>query len=52
LDKGTHYKALNGSFIIFVCLFDAVGKGKPLYTFENICLEDRQTFLQGGTKKL
>ena len=52
LDKGTHYKALNESYIIFVCLFDAIGKGKPLYTFENICLEDRQTPLQDGTKKV
>ena len=52
LDKGAHYKALNDSYIIFVCLFDAVGKGKPLYTFENICLEDRQTLLQDGTKKV
>ena len=52
LDKGEHYKALNDSYIIFVCLFDAIGKGKPLYTFENMCLEDRQTPLQDGTKKV
>ena len=52
LDKGAHYKALNDSYIIFVCLFDAIGNGKPLYTFENICLEDRQTLLQDGTKKV
>ena len=52
LDKGAHYKTLNDSYIIFVCLFDAVGKGKPLYTFENICLEDRRTPLQDGTKKV
>ena len=52
LDKGAHYKALNDSYIIFVCLFDAIGNGKPLYTFENICLEDRQTPLQDGTKKV
>ena len=52
LDKGEHYKALNDSYIIFVCLFDAIGKGKPLYTFENICLEDRQTPLRDGTKKV
>ena len=52
LDKGLHYKTLNDSYIIFVCLFDAIGKGKPLYTFENICLEDRQTFLQDGAKKI
>ena len=35
-----------------MCLFDAIGKGKPLYTFENICIEDRQTLLQDGTKKV
>ncbi|MGI5057194.1 Rpn family recombination-promoting nuclease/putative transposase [Treponema socranskii] len=52
LDKGTHYKALNDSYIIFVCLFDAIGKGKPLYTFENICIEDGQTPLRDGTKKV
>ena len=52
LDKGLHYKVLNDSYIIFVCLFDAIGKGKPLYTFENVCLEDRQTLLQDGAKKI
>nr|WP_180487591.1 Rpn family recombination-promoting nuclease/putative transposase [Treponema socranskii] len=52
LDKGEHYKALNDSYIIFVCLFDAIGKNKPLYTFENICLEDGQTPLRDGTKKV
>ena len=52
LDKGLHYKALNDSYIIFVCSFDAIGKGKPLYTFENVCLEDRQTLLQDGAKKV
>ena len=35
-----------------MCLFDAIGKDKPLYTFENICLEDGQTPLQDGTKKV
>ena len=52
LDKGVHYKTLNDSYIIFVCLFDAIGKNKPLYTFENICIEDGQTLLHDGTKKV
>ena len=52
LDKGLHYKALNDSYIIFVCVFDAIGKNKPIYTFENICLEDRYTPLRDGTKKV
>ena len=52
LDKSSHYKALNDCYIIFVCLFDARGKDKPLYTFENICIEDGQTPLRDGTKKV
>ena len=52
LDKGAHYKALNDSYIIFVCVFDAIGKNKPIYTFENICLEDGHTPLRDGTKKV
>ena len=52
LDKGEHYKALNDSYIIFVCLFDAIGKDRPIYTFENICLGDRHTPLRDGAKKV
>ena len=43
LDKGNFYNDLNDSFIIFICTFDAIGKNKPVYTFENICLEDKNT---------
>jgi len=35
-----------------ICTFDAIGKNKPVYTFENICLEDKNTSLQDGTKKV
>jgi len=52
LDKGNSYSKLNDSFVIFICLFDAPGKGKPVYSFENICLEDRQTLLHDGAKKI
>ena len=52
LDKGEHYSNLNDSYIIFLCLFDSVGKNMPIYTFENICLEDKQTLLNDGTKKV
>ena len=52
LDKGNFYNDLNDSFIIFICLFDVIGKNRPVYTFENICLEDKNTSLQDGTKKV
>ena len=52
LDKGNFYNDLNDSFIIFICTFDAIGKNKPVYTFENFCLEDKNISLQDGTKKV
>ena len=52
LDKGYSYKALNDSFIIFICLFDPIGSNKAIYTFENICIEDKSVPLQDETKKI
>ena len=52
LDKGYSYKALNNSIIIFVCLFDPIGNSRAIYTFENICIEDKSIPLQDGTKKI
>ena len=52
LDKGNFYNDLNDSFIIFICTFDAIGKNKPIYTFENLCIEDKNTPLQDGTRKV
>ena len=52
LDKGNFYNDLNDSFIIFICLFDVIGKNRPVYTFENICIEDKNISLQDRTKKV
>ena len=38
--------------IIFICLFDPVGKNRAIYTFENICVEDKTIPLRDGTKKI
>ena len=52
LDQGYSYKTLNDSFIIFICLFDPIGKNRAIYTFENICIEDKTIPLHDGTKKI
>ena len=52
IDKGEHYKKLNPCYIIFICTFDLFGKGRHLYTFENICREDNGITLGDGTTKL
>ena len=52
LDQGYSYKTLNDSFIIFICLFDPIGHNRAVYTFENICVEDKTIPLRDGTKKV
>ena len=45
IDKNESYKNLNRSYIIFICPFDLYGKGRHIYTFENICIEDTSIHL-------
>lgn len=52
IDKGQSYKWLNQSFVIFICSFDLYGKGRHIYTFENVCREDSSIFLKDGTIKI
>ena len=41
LDAGEKsYMKLNRTYVIFICTFDLYGKGRHIYTFENICKED------------
>ena len=40
IDKGKLYDELKKSYVVFICLFDLYGKGRHIYTFENICKED------------
>lgn len=52
LDKGQTYRKLNRSFIIFICLEDIFGKGRHIYTFENICQEDVSITMGDETAKI
>lgn len=52
IDKGQYYKKLKPSYIIFICPFDLFGKGRHIYTFENICKEDNSVFLKDGAVKI
>lgn len=52
LDKGTNYKELKRSFIIFVCSFDVFGEGRHMYTFENRCIQNPDLGLGDGTTKI
>ena len=52
IDKGQHYKCLNQSYVIFICPFDTFGKGRHIYTFENICQEDNSILLNDEAIKI
>jgi len=52
LKSGQKYKDLKTSFIIFICVEDIFEKGLAKYTFENLCLEDKETKLNDRTQKV
>lgn len=52
VEKGQDYDTLNKSYVIFICLSDLFGKGRYMYTFENICREDCEIMLNDGAKKI
>ena len=52
IDKGQAYKQLKPSYIIFICPFDTFGKGRHIYTFQNICKEDTSILLDDGAAKI
>ena len=52
IEKGADYSELPQSFVIFICTFDAFGKGQWRYTFENMCKEDHDVLLEDGTARI
>ena len=52
LKRGTRYRTLGESYIIFICLFDYFGKGRQIYTFCERCEEDLTLILNDGATKI
>lgn len=52
IKKGTKYKFLKQSIVIFVCDFDLFGENRSIYTFESICNENCKLVLQDKRKTL
>ena len=52
IEKGESYRKLKESYVIFICTFDPFEKGKAKYTFENLCVEDKELRLKDGTRKI
>ena len=53
LPKGSQYKDLKQNFVIFICTFDPFLKGKPIYSFQNYCIDYGVPIpLADGTEKI
>ena len=50
--KGEDYAKLNKSFVIFICMEDVFKQGRPVYTFENRCVQSTELALEDGTTKI
>ena len=53
IERGAEYEELKKSCIIFICLDNPFPKkGRHLYTFKNVCLEDPELLLPDETVKI
>ena len=52
LAKSMDYDKLKKSFVIFICDFDLFGKERYVYTFENVCIENKDLKLEDGITKV
>ena len=52
LPKGEDYKKMKKSIIIFICTFDVFKKNLPVYSFANVCLEDKSIVLEDDMLKI
>ncbi len=52
LESGDDYEQLRESYVIFICLDDPFGYDRSIYTFKNVCMENRDLLLEDGTSKI
>jgi predicted transposase/invertase (TIGR01784 family) len=50
--SGEDYDKLPNSYVIFVCDFDPFKEKKYCYTFENLCLENRELHMNDGCRTI
>lgn len=50
--SGDEYSNLPNTYVIFICDFDPFMRGKYCYTFENLCMEDKELSIGDGAKSI
>ncbi len=51
LKEGEQYNDLNDSHVIFICMDDIFNENLPVYTFENLCIENKKIKLNDRSYK-
>ena len=52
LMAGARYDTLKDTIIIFICPFEVLDGKRHMYTFQSICVEDRNMVMPDGTTKI
>lgn len=52
LTVGDLYDTLNQTFVIFICPFSVLDGKRHIYTFKNICVEDKSIEMEDGATKM
>ncbi len=52
INKGAAYSELKEAYVVFICLDDLFGKGRSIYTFKNVCIEDKEVLLDDDATKV
>ncbi len=52
IERGCEFSNLPDSYVIFICTFDPFEQGRSIYTFRNICEQDKELYLEDGTTKI
>ncbi len=52
INRGAAYSELKESFVVFICLDDIFHKNRSIYTFKNVCLEEREIILADKATKV
>ena len=52
IQRGAIFSELKKSYIIFLCTGDPFEKRLPIYTFKNICVQDKSLLLKDETVKI
>ena len=52
INRGAAYSELKESYVVFICLDDLFKRNRSIYTFKNVCVEDKKILLNDCSTKV